>query len=138
MGEALPAHLVEFERLLADEGTTIVKFFLHISKEEQRRRLQARIDDPTKHWKFAMGDLDERKLWDDYQTRLRRCHLQHVDRFAPVVRRARPTASGTGIWSWPSVLVEILEKMELRYPAPEERPDRRGGGVGTVGSGSRW
>ena len=53
--------------MLVDEGTTIVKIFLHISKDEQRDRLQARIDDPTKHWKFEFGDLEERKLWEDYQ-----------------------------------------------------------------------
>jgi PPK2 family polyphosphate:nucleotide phosphotransferase len=56
-----------FERHLADNGTTIVKFFLAIDKEEQRERFQARYDDPTKRWKFSMGDLDERKLWDAYQ-----------------------------------------------------------------------
>jgi len=57
----------DFERLLADNGTTIVKFFLAIDRDEQRERFQARFDDPTKRWKFSMGDLAERKLWDDYQ-----------------------------------------------------------------------
>jgi PPK2 family polyphosphate:nucleotide phosphotransferase len=56
-----------FERELSENGTTIVKFFLSIDKDEQRERFQARYDDPTKRWKFAMGDLAERKLWDDYQ-----------------------------------------------------------------------
>ena len=60
-------HIREFEALLADSGTTIVKCFLHISKDEQRQRLQARIDDPTKHWKFDSSDLEARKQWDDYQ-----------------------------------------------------------------------
>ena len=60
-------HIRNFEQLLADEGTTIVKIYLHISKDEQRERLQARIDNPAKHWKFEMGDLEERKLWGDYQ-----------------------------------------------------------------------
>lgn len=60
-------HIRNFEQMLADEGTTIVKLYLHISKEEQRERLQARVDDPAKHWKFELGDLDERKLWDSYQ-----------------------------------------------------------------------
>lgn len=59
-------HINNFERMLADEGTTILKFFLHISKEEQKERLQERLDDPTKHWKFSVGDLAERKRWDDY------------------------------------------------------------------------
>ncbi len=56
-----------FERHLADNGTTIVKFFLSIDRDEQRQRFQDRYDDPTKRWKFAMGDLKERALWDDYQ-----------------------------------------------------------------------
>jgi PPK2 family polyphosphate:nucleotide phosphotransferase len=56
-----------FERHLTDNGTTIVKFFLAISKDEQRARFQARYDDPRKRWKFSMGDLEERKRWDDYQ-----------------------------------------------------------------------
>ena len=60
-------HILAFERLLADTHTTVVKFFLHISRKEQKKRLQARLDDPAKHWKFALGDLDERKLWDRYQ-----------------------------------------------------------------------
>jgi len=57
----------DFERLLVETGTTVVKFFLAIDKDEQRERFQARYDDPTKRWKFSMGDLAERKLWDDYQ-----------------------------------------------------------------------
>ncbi len=56
-----------FEQLLADNGTTILKFYLHISKDEQKERLQARLDDPDKRWKFSPGDLEERKFWDDYQ-----------------------------------------------------------------------
>ncbi len=60
-------HIRNFEQMLADEGTTIVKIYLHISKDEQRERLQARIDEPAKHWKFSFGDLEERKRWDDYQ-----------------------------------------------------------------------
>ena len=66
-----------WERMLVEEGTTIVKFFLNISADEQRQRFQERVDDPTKQWKFKMGDLDERKLWNDYQaafeTALERC-----------------------------------------------------------------
>ncbi|WP_144111237.1 PPK2 family polyphosphate kinase [Paraburkholderia sp. BCC1886] len=61
-------HIREFEQMLADSSTTIVKCMLHISKDEQRERLQARIDDPNKHWKFDVADLDARKQWDDYQT----------------------------------------------------------------------
>jgi len=60
------AQINEFERIVVESGTTILKFFLHISKEEQRERLQARLDDPTKRWKFQHGDIEERKLWDHY------------------------------------------------------------------------
>jgi PPK2 family polyphosphate:nucleotide phosphotransferase len=60
-------HINAFEALLRDNGTTILKFFLHISKDEQKERLQARLDDPEKHWKFNPGDLKEREFWHDYQ-----------------------------------------------------------------------
>lgn len=56
----------DFERMLVENDTVVLKFFLHISADEQRKRLQERIDDPTKRWKFQHGDLDERKLWKDY------------------------------------------------------------------------
>lgn len=61
------AHLNDFERLLAETGTVILKFMLHISADEQRQRLQERVDDPQKHWKFSLGDLEVRKQWTDYQ-----------------------------------------------------------------------
>ncbi len=61
------AQINDFERLLVDTGTTVLKFMLHISKDEQRVRLQERIDDPAKHWKFSLGDLEVRKQWDAYQ-----------------------------------------------------------------------
>lgn len=56
----------DFERMLVESGTVILKFCLHISKEEQRKRLQARLDDPNKRWKFSQTDIEERKLWDNY------------------------------------------------------------------------
>jgi len=61
------AHIRDFERMLSETGTTIMKVFLHISKDEQRERLQARLDDPEKHWKFDPADLTAREKWDDYQ-----------------------------------------------------------------------
>jgi PPK2 family polyphosphate:nucleotide phosphotransferase len=60
------AHIMAFEKLLADEGTIILKFYLQIDKEEQKKRLQTRLDEPHKNWKFSKGDLAERKLWDQY------------------------------------------------------------------------
>lgn len=72
----------EFEQLLVEGGVTLVKCFLHISHEEQRERLQARLDKPHKRWKFSMGDLDERKLWDEYQEAyeiaLTRCNTDYA------------------------------------------------------------
>ena len=61
------AHINDFERLLVETGTVVCKFLLHISKDTQRERLQERLDDPAKRWKFAMGDLEARKQWDAYQ-----------------------------------------------------------------------
>ena len=60
-------HINDFERMLSETGTLVLKFMLHISFEEQRERLQERIDDPTKHWKFSAGDLEVRKQWKQYQ-----------------------------------------------------------------------
>ena len=60
-------HINSFEKLLTDSYITIVKIFLHISKDEQRRRLQKRVDNPDKRWKFRLGDLEDRRLWDEYQ-----------------------------------------------------------------------
>lgn len=59
-------HIVNFERMLVDEGVTILKIYLHISKEEQRERFQSRIDEPGKNWKFNPGDLDDRARWEDF------------------------------------------------------------------------
>jgi PPK2 family polyphosphate:nucleotide phosphotransferase len=72
----------DFERLLVEGGMTIIKFFLHISNEEQRKRLQARLDDPHKNWKLSESDVAERKLWNDYQQAyedaLTRCNTHHA------------------------------------------------------------
>jgi polyphosphate kinase 2 (PPK2 family) len=59
-------HIRGFERMLIDEGTTIVKVFLHVSRDEQRKRLQERIDNPEKRWKLQLSDLHDRKLWDRF------------------------------------------------------------------------
>lgn len=77
------AQINAFEKMLSEEGTTIVKFFLHISKEEQKQRLEERIADPTKHWKFNPGDLKERALWDDYQNAYQDALSQTSTEYAP-------------------------------------------------------
>lgn len=75
----------EFERRLHEQGTTILKFFLHIDREEQMRRIRARLDDPAKHWKFSEGDLNERSYWDAYQEAfedlLARCSTKYAPWF---------------------------------------------------------
>ncbi|MEX2168791.1 MAG: polyphosphate kinase 2 family protein [Pirellulales bacterium] len=72
----------EFENLLVESGMVLIKCFLHISKEEQRERLQARLDDPAKRWKFSLNDIAERRLWDDYQRAyqdaLTRCNTSYA------------------------------------------------------------
>jgi PPK2 family polyphosphate:nucleotide phosphotransferase len=110
-------HIVDFERMLADEGTTIRKFFLHISKDEQAERLQARLDDPAKQWKFAIGDLGERERWDDYQAAftdaLRRTSTDEAPWY--VVPANRKWYRNLVI---AQVLIEALESLDLRYPDP--------------------
>lgn len=75
-------HINAFEKLLSDEGTTILKFFLHISWEEQKRRMEARLKDPRKNWKFSPSDLKDRRRWDDYkeayEDALRKCSTKHA------------------------------------------------------------
>jgi PPK2 family polyphosphate:nucleotide phosphotransferase len=111
-------HIVEFERMLAEEGTTIVKFFLHISKDEQRKRLQNRLDNPEKQWKFSLGDLDERKFWDEYQ-------LAYEDVLSKTSTEQAPWYVVPANRKWyrdlvvGTVLVNTLESMELRWPEPE-------------------
>lgn len=115
-------HIVEWERLLADEGTTIVKFFLHISKEEQAERLQARLDEPDKRWKFASGDLAERERWDDYvaayEAALSRTSTDHAPWY--VVPADRKWYRDLVV---SQVLVDTLEGLDLAYPEPEEGLD---------------
>ena len=112
-------HINSFEKLLFDEGTTIVKFFLHISKEEQARRLQARIDDPTKRWKFRLGDLDDRERWDDYQDAYQEMLARTSTDHAPwyVVPADRKWFRNLLV---ATVLVETLERLGMSFPEPEE------------------
>lgn len=108
----------EFERMLAENGTTILKFFLHISKDEQRERLQARIDDPTKRWKFNHGDLDERKLWDDYQAAYRDVLSKTSTAWAPwyVVPANKKWYRNYVVGS---VIADALESLDMKYPQPD-------------------
>jgi PPK2 family polyphosphate:nucleotide phosphotransferase len=108
-----------FERTLADEGTTILKFFLHISRDEQRERLQARLDDPTKRWKFQHGDLDERKLWDDYMRAYEDVLEKTSTDWAPwqVVPADRKAMRDFIV---AGAIVKVLEKLKMNYPDPPD------------------
>jgi PPK2 family polyphosphate:nucleotide phosphotransferase len=115
-------HIREFERLLTDEGTVVVKIHLHISREEQRARLQARLDDPSKRWKFRLADLDDRKLWNDFADAYEDTITETNTRYAPwyVVPADRKWVRNVAV---SQILVDTLEKMAPAYPAPEESLD---------------
>jgi PPK2 family polyphosphate:nucleotide phosphotransferase len=110
-----------FERLLAEEGTTILKFFLYIDRDEQRERLQARLDEPTKRWKFRLGDLDERKRWDDYiaafDDALSRCSTEPAPWY--VVPANRKWFRNLAV---AEILADTLDELNPRYPEPEDLP----------------
>jgi PPK2 family polyphosphate:nucleotide phosphotransferase len=109
------AHINEFERMLAETGTVVLKFMLHISKEEQRMRLQERLDDPTKHWKFAAGDLDVRKQWDIYQQAYHDAIAATGTPWAPwtIVPSDSKTHRNLMI---ATAVVQALKGLKLRYP----------------------
>jgi PPK2 family polyphosphate:nucleotide phosphotransferase len=112
-------HITDFERELADEGTRIVKFFLHISKEEQAERFRRRLERPDKRWKFRRGDLEERKHWDDYQAAYAEALARTSTARAPwyVIPADHKWFRN---WCVVTTLVETLEDMDPRFPEPEE------------------
>ena len=109
----------EWERLLAEEGTTILKFYLHLSPEEQAERLAARRDDPTKRWKFSRGDLEERKLWSAYMAAYQDMLSRTSTPWAPwyVVPADRKWVRNLVV---AATLVEALEGLQMAYPQPAE------------------
>lgn len=110
-------HINDFERMLADEGTTILKFFLHISKEEQAERLQRRITDPDRRWKFDAGDLDDRALWDDYASAFEAVLERTSTEWAPwhVVPADRKWYRNLVVGT---VLTSTLESLDMSFPEP--------------------
>jgi PPK2 family polyphosphate:nucleotide phosphotransferase len=112
-----PRHIREFERLLADEGTVQVKVFLHISSEEQRKRLQERLDDPEKRWKFRPEDLDDRRLWDEFQAAYEEVIRETSTDWAPwhVVPADRKWVRNVAV---AELLVDTLERMDPQLPSP--------------------
>ena len=104
-----------FERHLARNGTVVIKFFLNLSKEEQRQRFLDRLEEPSKNWKFSMGDVEERKLWDKY-----------MDAYEDMIRNtSRPEAPWHVVpadHKWfarvviSSTIVTALDRLDLHYP----------------------
>jgi len=111
-------HINAFEKMLVDEGTTIVKVFLHISKDEQRERLQARIDEPAKHWKFKAGDLVTRARWDEFQAAFEDVICRTSTAYAPwhVVPADKKWYRN---WAVATILVRALEGLRLQWPEAE-------------------
>jgi len=108
-------HIVAFERLLTDEGTSVVKVFLHESRDEQRKRLQARVDDPEKSWKFRLGDLDDRAKWDEFQAAyedaIRKTSTEHAPWY--VVPADHNWSRNLCV---AEILVDALERLDPRVP----------------------
>jgi PPK2 family polyphosphate:nucleotide phosphotransferase len=109
----------EFERMLSESGTSIIKCMLHISKDEQRDRLQARIDDPTKHWKFDVSDLEARKHWGAYQDAYRHLLVATSTDYAPWYVIPANSKSHRNLMVAMLVL-RLLESLKLEYPPAKE------------------
>jgi PPK2 family polyphosphate:nucleotide phosphotransferase len=113
------AQINDFERLLTETGTTIIKCFLHISKQEQKKRLQERLDNPDKTWKFNPGDLEERKLWptytDAYEQAIRATSTEHAPwHIVPADSKTNRNLLVSRL------LLNTLKKMDLNYPPVPE------------------
>ncbi|HLO33704.1 MAG TPA: polyphosphate kinase 2 family protein [Anaerolineales bacterium] len=109
----------QFERMLTESGTTILKFYLHIDRDEQKKRLQARLDNPAKHWKFRLGDLDERKLWSQYMQAYEDVLNKTSTEYAPwFIVPANHKWYRDLVVS--SVLVDTLQSLNMKFPEQEE------------------
>jgi PPK2 family polyphosphate:nucleotide phosphotransferase len=109
--------IIDLERHLHRNGTKIAKFFLHVSKEEQRKRFLGRIDDPDKNWKFSQADVDERKFWNDYMRAYEECLSETSSRHAPwYVVPADDKLNARLIVS--QIVVDTLASLKLSYPSP--------------------
>jgi len=109
------AQIVDFERMLDEEGTTILKFFLHIDKKTQAKRFQDRLDDPTKHWKFSYLDYNERSFWKDYTGAYEDAMGKTSTEWAPwyIVPSDHPWFRDLVV---SQAIVGALEDMNMRYP----------------------
>jgi len=111
-------HINAFEKALADEGTTILKFFLHISPKKQAERLRARLEDPTKHWKYNPGDLKERQLWAQYTRAYEDVLSKTSTNDAPwyIIPSDKKWYRN---WVIASILVDTLKSLKMSYPQPD-------------------
>ena len=116
-------HINDFERGLAESGMLVVKFFLNISKDEQKERLQARLDDPAKHWKFDPNDIKERGYWDDYmaayQDAIGKCCAPHAPWY--IVPANKKWYRNFVV---ANALLRTLERLELEFPKPDFDPKK--------------
>jgi polyphosphate kinase 2 (PPK2 family) len=112
------AQINAFEKTLAEEGTTILKFFLHISKDEQRQRLQSRVDNPEKNWKFNPEDLAERKLWNEYMAAYEEAIHRTSTEYAPwyIVPADRKWYRNLVV---AQTIVQTIEALHPIYPPPK-------------------
>jgi PPK2 family polyphosphate:nucleotide phosphotransferase len=115
-------HIRAFERLLVDEGTEVVKVFLHVSRDEQRARLQERLEDPEKRWKFQLGDLDDRRRWDEYAAAYEEAIRKTSTRWAPwyVVPADHNWARNLAV---AQILARTLERLDPQLPASDPALD---------------
>ena len=111
-------HIRGFERMLHDEGCSVVKIFLHISKDEQRARLQARIDDPEKNWKFRHSDVEARTHWDEYQQQYEEALTATSTGWAPwyVIPGDHKWVRDVAV---AALLVQVLGELDPQIPDPE-------------------
>ena len=111
----------EFERTLVDEGTSVLKFFLHIDRREQRERIRARLADPTKRWKFSASDVRERTFWPKYKAAYEELLARTSTHHAPwyVIPSDH---KGFRNWAVSRVLVDTLKGLRLRYPTGPPHP----------------
>jgi len=108
-------HVVEFERMLAEEGTTIVKIYLHISKDEQKERLESRLENPNKHWKFNPDDLKDRALWTDFMETYEDLISKTSTKYAPwyVVPANRKWYRNLVV---ARIMVDTMKKLDMKFP----------------------
>lgn len=106
-----------FEEMLTESNIHILKFFLHISREEQKERFLARLDDPTKHWKFSAGDLEERKYWDDYQRAFEEALTRTSTDRAPwfIIPADKKWYRNLAV---SEIIQQKLESLDMKFPQP--------------------